>query len=90
MRPVKLLLGTATGLGLAAAAWLASRRRFQASEPNRPALPRSGVGIAKAAAAPKAALRRSRAAANRSRASRTTKGVSARKAPVARRSPSRA
>ena len=35
-RPLRLLLGTATWLGLAAAAWLASRRRAS-SEPGRPA-----------------------------------------------------
>ena len=90
MRPVKLLLGTATGLGLAALAWLGSRRRFRASERSRPALPRSGVGIAKASAA-KSTLQRSRAAASRTRTPRTeARSASARKAPVARRSRPRA
>jgi uncharacterized protein (TIGR03382 family) len=34
-RPLRLLLGTATWLGLAAAAWLGSRRR-SSSEPSFP------------------------------------------------------
>ena len=87
-RPIRMLIGTATGLGLAAVAWLASRSGFWESEPRQAS--RAGAATEKPEA-PKAAPRRTRASASRSRAARTTaKGASARKAPVARRSRPRA
>jgi hypothetical protein len=76
MRPMKLLLGTATGLGLAAVAWLGSRR----SGADKPQ--------ATKASGPK---RTKTPAAGRTRAARSAaKAASARKAPVARRSRPRA
>jgi hypothetical protein len=77
-RPIKLLLGAATGLGLAAVAWLGSRR--------------PGGGADRPQATKAAAPKRTRTpAAGRSRAGRSAaKAASARKAPVARRSRPRA
>jgi hypothetical protein len=82
-RPLRLLLGTATWLGLAAAAWLASRRLLEA--PSEPESRSAGGEQPVTKKRPKTASAR-RAAAPRG----SSKSAAARKAPAPKRSRARA
>lgn len=86
-RPLRLLLGTATWLGFAAAAWLGSRRRSR----TRQALIPPERSLSSEPGQPAATKRARTTTRKRGGATRAAaKGAVARKAPVARRSRARA